>query len=98
MRCEAIYCFDLGTVRFAFYPGGFDGPRVLAEITEEALRDLFGAREGGDSLVSACQAYFEAIESVALAHHHAAPTQAVRLGTEDFALPSARGVDEGLAC
>jgi hypothetical protein len=50
---EAIYCFDTATVRFAIFP---EGARTVAEIREEAMRDLFGANGGGDSLV---RAYFE---------------------------------------
>jgi hypothetical protein len=84
MRCEAIYCFDLATVRFAIYPDGLDGPRVLAEITEDALRDLFGARDGSDSLISACQAHFPLIEAVALECHRSAPMCPVKLLTTDF--------------
>lgn len=89
MNCEAVHCFDLATVRFAIYPDGLDGPRVLAEISEAALRDLFGARGGGDALVQACQMHFELIERTALARHQAAPLKAVKLNSEDFAIPSA---------
>ena len=66
MSCEAIYCSDRATVRFAIYPDGFDGPRILAEISEDALRDLFGAHAGSDSLLQACQLHFGLIEAVAL--------------------------------
>ena len=48
---EAIYCFDTATVRFAIYLDS--GARVVAEISEDPLRDLFGAGGGGDSLVAA---------------------------------------------
>jgi len=88
MNCEAIHCFDVATVRFAIYPDGFDGPRILAEISEDALRDLFGARGGGDSLVRACQAHFGLIEARALARHRSAPSKAVQLNISDFALPA----------
>ncbi len=88
MNCEAIHCFDVATVRFAIYPDGPDGPRILAEISEDALRDLFGARGGGDSFVRACQAHFDLIEAQALARHRTAPLQAVKLSTSDFAFPS----------
>lgn len=88
-NCEAIHCFDMGTVRFAIYPDGFDGPRILAEISEDALRDRFGACGGGDSLVQACQAHFDLIEARALARHRSDPSRAVELNTNDFALPVA---------
>jgi hypothetical protein len=89
MTCEAIYCFDMATVRFAIYPDGLDGPRILAEISEDALRDLFGARGGGDSLVRACQTHFNVIETTALARHRAAPLKPITLNTRDFASPAA---------
>ncbi|MDN8614365.1 hypothetical protein [Variovorax ginsengisoli] len=43
-----------------------EGPRVLAETSEDALRDVFGARDGPKSLLDACESNFGAIESVAL--------------------------------
>lgn len=84
MNCEAIHCFDTASVRFAIYPEGLDGPRVLAEITEDALRDLYGARGGGDSLVQACQANFSAIESKALEMYVTYPRRPIRLRTQDL--------------
>jgi len=89
MRCEAIHCFDKGTVRFAIYPEGMDGPRILAEISEDALRDLFGARGAGESLVQACELHFGAIEPRALQCYHDHPRQPVMLQSEDFAMPVA---------
>ncbi len=89
MNCEAIHCFDTATVRFAVYPDGFDGPRILAEITEEALRDVFGARDGPEGLLRACEGYFETIGAIALRRHRLDPTHAVELETKDFAVPSA---------
>lgn len=96
MKCEAIHCFDVATVRFAIYPDGYDGPRILAEISEDALRDLFGARGGGDSLVGACEANFDLIEAQALVRHRAAPLKAVKLCTSDFAFPVAFAEVTGL--
>jgi len=32
MQCEAVYCFDRASVRFAIYPYDFDGPRILGEL------------------------------------------------------------------
>ncbi|MBU1357969.1 MAG: hypothetical protein KKC79_05955 [Gammaproteobacteria bacterium] len=85
MNREAIYCFDTATVRFALYPSGPTGPRIIGQITEDALRDLFGARGGGDSLVAACRSNFDAIEAKALERYRAAPSSMVTLTTKDFA-------------
>jgi hypothetical protein len=84
MTSDAIYCFDRGSVRFAIYPQGRDGPRVVAEISEDALRDVFGARGGGDSLVEACVENFERIEKVALQHHRAHGAEPMMLEISDF--------------
>jgi hypothetical protein len=89
MNCEAIHCFDMATVRFAIYPDGLDGPRILAEISEDALRDLFEAGGGGESLVRACQTHFDLIEAMAVARHRCDPLKAVTLGIEDFVVPVA---------
>ena len=85
MTCEAIYSFDTASVRFAIYPDGFEGPRILAEISENPLRDLFGARGGADSLVRACEDNFAIIEAEAVRRYRRAPARAVRLETTDFA-------------
>jgi hypothetical protein len=34
---EAIYCFDTAAVKFAIYPEGGTGPRIIAEIGEDPL-------------------------------------------------------------
>ncbi|MDM0084198.1 hypothetical protein QTI17_26705 [Variovorax sp. J31P179] len=81
---EAIYCFDTATVRFAIYPEGPVGERVIAEIAEDPLRDLFGASGGGDTLVEAYKANAAVIDACALEHHHAAPHHPVLLETRDF--------------
>jgi hypothetical protein len=88
MICEATYCFDTAAVRFAIYPDGWDGPRVLAEISEHALRDLFGARGGAQSLLVACEEHSALIEAEAVhAYSHA---KEVRLETRDFVEAAAR--------
>lgn len=84
MKCEAIHCFDRATVRFAIYPEGLDGPRILVEISEDALRDIFGARGGPESLLAACQANFEVIETVAVDRHHLRPGAGICLEIADF--------------
>ena len=86
---EAIYCFDTATVRFAIYPQGTDGERVVAEISEDPLRDLFGATGGGDTLVAAYQAHRTTIDALALERHREAPRHPVLLETHDFELAGA---------
>lgn len=88
MKCEAIHCFDRGTVRFAIYPEGLDGPRILAEISEDALRDLFGAKGGPKSLLDACQTHFDLIEQVAVERHRRRPAMPIQLEASDFSLRS----------
>lgn len=83
---EAIHCFDRGSVRFAVQPDGVGGPRILAEITEHALRDVFGARGGPQELLDALQAHAGFIESVALAYYRRHPSRPVQLATDDFSM------------
>jgi hypothetical protein len=85
MNCEAIHCLDSGTVRFAIYPDGFDGPRIMARISDDALRELFAAGADNEkSLLDACETHFEAIEAKALERYRASPSIAVTLTTADF--------------
>jgi hypothetical protein len=84
MHCEAIHCPDSETVRFAIYPDGFDGPRIIARVSDEALHELFGAADDDESLVEACDTHFDVIEAKALARHRAAPVMPVTLDTADF--------------
>ncbi|SEA55745.1 hypothetical protein [Variovorax sp. YR216] len=86
MTSDAIYCFDRASVLFSIYPDGLTGRRVIAEISEDALRDLFGATGGGDSLVQACREHFGVIEQTALHHHRRDPTRPVALVTDDFSV------------
>ena len=88
MTCEATRCTDSASVRFAIYPEGLDGPRIIARIADEALRQRFGASGEDASLIEACQRHFELIEAKALARHHAAPSRAVVLCAGDFATPT----------
>ena len=78
---DAIYCYDIGCVRFAVYE---EGERIIADIGEYALRDVFGARGGSDSLLHAYRQYAPAIAALALEKHHAAPGAPIVLGTADF--------------
>jgi len=81
---EAIYCYDTASVRFAVYQ---DGRRIVADIAEHALRDVFGARGGSDSLLESYRQNAEAIGAQALERHHAAPGARILLETADF-IPS----------
>ncbi|MEJ8851360.1 hypothetical protein [Variovorax rhizosphaerae] len=83
---DAIYCFDTAAVKFAIYPEGGDGPRIIAEIGEDPLRHHFGATGGGDSLVDAFVSHAPTIESTALKRYRAEPHKPVFLSSEDFEL------------
>jgi hypothetical protein len=81
---EAIYCFDTATVRFAIYPEGLAGDRIIAAIGEDPLRDLFGARNGGDSLVQAYLSNAPSIDTLAIERYRELPGGEVLLETADF--------------
>ncbi|WP_177142872.1 hypothetical protein [Variovorax sp. YR216] len=87
MEFDAIYCFDRASVLFPIYPDGPSGRRVIAEISEDALRNLFGAAGGGDSLVQACKEHFDVIEQMAVHLHRRDPHRPLLLATGDFSLP-----------
>ncbi|MBO9650043.1 MAG: hypothetical protein J7605_16170 [Variovorax sp.] len=84
MFSEAIHCSDTETVRFAIYPDGFDGPRIIARISDDALHEIFEAPRDDESLAAACQSHFDQIEAKALERYQAAPQTAVLLGCADF--------------
>ena len=84
MNCEAIHCPDTDSVRFAIYPDGFDGPRIMARIAGSALRRHFGAAPAEASLIAACQQNFGLIEAQALDRYAAAPQIPVMLSPADF--------------
>lgn len=86
MNFEGIYCFDTASVRFAFYPEGPAGPRVLAQISEETLHDEFGVLEIGDRLLDVCRDHFDAIEPAAVARYRGSAGRAIMLTIEDFGL------------
>lgn len=81
---EAIYCFDTGTVRFAFRTER--GERVVAEIREDPLRDLFGAKGGGETLVAAYVQNADLIDERARELQRNAGGRPVVLETADFEL------------
>jgi hypothetical protein len=84
MRFEGIYCFDRGVVRFAIFPPGAGGPRVLADISEEALAEIFKVRGGGDACLQGCAANFAVIATAATEKWTAYPGAEVRLEPQDF--------------
>ncbi|MDM0074056.1 hypothetical protein QTH90_06665 [Variovorax sp. J2P1-59] len=84
MNCEAIHCLDTETVRFAIYPDGFDGPRIMARIADDALHNLFGARDDETSLLDACEAHFDVIEAKAVERYRASPATPVTLTAIDL--------------
>jgi hypothetical protein len=84
MNCEAIHCPDTDSVRFAIYPDGFDGPRIMARISGSALRRHFGAAQAEASLIAACQQNFGLIEAKALGRYAATPQIPVMLTPADF--------------
>ena len=89
MDFEGIYCFDTATVRFAIYPDGHDGARIIAQISEETLHDVFDTRNLGDRLLDTCRANCEAISAAALRRYLANPRAPMVLTIEDFSPLSA---------
>lgn len=87
MDFEGIYCFDTAAVRFAIYPDGHDGARIIGQISEETLHDVFGTRDLGDRLLETCKAHFDAIGAAALKRYRTDPNQPIVLTVDDF--PSA---------
>jgi len=79
---EAIYCYDVACVRFAVHLD--NGRRVVAQIEEDALRDHFGARGGGDDLLETYYDNAGQIEALALQKLHHKPRGPVVLTTRDF--------------
>jgi len=84
MMAQATYRYDTATVQFAIYPHGPESAPVIAEITESALRALFGAKGGPSSLVKAYEDASDAINGVALSHFNAAPERSVVLKISSF--------------
>ncbi|QFZ86156.1 hypothetical protein GFK26_27010 [Variovorax paradoxus] len=103
MDFEGIYCFDTACVRFAVYPEGRDGERIVAQISEDTLHDAFGAREIGDEMIDACKAHFDALAAAAIARYRTQPLQPVTLMSDDFVhspvyrLPQGGAVAQGSA-
>jgi hypothetical protein len=88
MDFEGIYCFDTATVRFAIYPDGPEGARIIAQISEETLHDVFGTRNLGDRLLDTCKTHFDAIGGAAKRRYRTDPKQAIVLTVRDFSVRS----------
>jgi len=84
MNCEAIHCPDTKTIRFAIYPDGLDGPRIMAHVSEAALRGLCAGPDPPPDLTATCEAYFACIEAKALEHYRAEPSLPILLGPADL--------------
>jgi hypothetical protein len=82
MYCEAIHCTETKTVRFAIYPDGLDGPRIIAHISEAALRGLSPASDG--DLTETCESHFDCIEAKALERYREAPSAPIVLDATDI--------------
>ncbi len=81
MNCEAIHCAETKTVRFAIYPDGLDGARIIAHISEAALRGL--AEDFDGDLTQACESHFDCIEAKALERYRAEPSAPIVLDADD---------------
>ena len=84
MDFEGIYCFDTAAVRFAIYPDGPDGARIIAQISEETLHDVFGTGELGDRLLEICRTHFGVIGAAALKRYRANSNLPIVLTVDDF--------------
>ena len=88
MTDDAIYCFDRASVLFAIYPQRLRNFRLVCEISEDALRDIFGARGGSESLVEACKSHRDLIQAAASRRYHQDSSRPVKLESCDFAFPA----------
>lgn len=86
MPTEAIYLPERRTVRFAIYPGGHEGPRILAEITGQALTECYEAQDSAQELIKAYQTHFAAIQTMALSMYAQSPATPVELNQDQVEL------------
>ncbi len=87
MACEATYLDETATVKFAVYPDGFDGPRILAEISADALRTRFCGHGQGSDMVLTYLHHSDMIDDQAVRRFRGAPSQPVLLDSHDFEIP-----------
>lgn len=86
MEFEGSYCFDTASVRFAIYPDGPEGPRVVAHISEHTLHDAFGTREAGHGLLEICKLHFDVLEAAVVARFRTDPRWPLMITIDDFPL------------
>lgn len=84
MEFEGSYCFDTASVRFAVYPDGPEGPRVVAHISQGTLHDAFGTKEVGHGLLEACERHFDALEAAVAARLRTDPQWPLMITIDDF--------------
>ena len=85
---EGIHRIDTASVRFAFYPDGYDGARILGDISENTLRDIWGAHMCEQGLIELCTQNFELIETMAIAAYRTDSTRPIVLSVSDFNIPT----------
>lgn len=90
MDFEGIYCFDTATVRVAVYPDGPQGPRIVAQVSEDTLHDALGVVEIGERMLEACKRHFDVVEAAAVERYRASPRQSITLGFDDLRAMAAR--------
>lgn len=84
MTSTAIYCYDRACVRFAVYPDGPVGRRVLAEVTDHALRHAFGVHGGPGALVQTCEQNIYFLEERVARRFRLDPRQPVMIDAGDL--------------
>ena len=84
MTFEGIHRFDLRSIRFAFYPDGLDGGRILADISEQTLAHVFGNRLSEESWIDLCARHQFLLAAKALMQYRADPSLPIELAVKDF--------------
>lgn len=84
MPTEAIYLSAHKTVRFAIYPDGLEGPRILAEVSEDALKKYCGAADSENEMVASYRANFSKIQMLALEKYTRSPSTFILVDEEDM--------------
>jgi hypothetical protein len=84
MPTEAIYLFARKTVRFAIYPDGLEGPRILAEVSEDALKKYCCASNSEIEIVASYRANYIKIHMLALEKYKRSPSTFILVDEEDM--------------
>jgi hypothetical protein len=85
MTFEGIHRIDQGSIRFAFYPDGHDGGRILADISEQTLSHIFGGRIGKESWVDLCARHGQLNTAEAVLQYRIDPSRPIELSVSDLA-------------